>query len=130
MVKARSQTVNIAIKKEDEQDVKNIQPVPSVSNAVKSGKITKQKVPKRKSSLPPAILVKMEEDINIKPLLEASPTFSTPGRPQDISQQQIAQLIRYVVKDKMALYKASKKSKNRVYNGILLLQFIQERSRK
>jgi hypothetical protein len=81
MVKTQSRTANIAMKKEDEQDVKNIQPVPSVSDAVKSGKITKRKVPKRKSSLPPAIPVKMEEDIDIKPLLEASPTFSIPGRP-------------------------------------------------
>lgn len=109
MAKTRSQTGTIVVKKE-EQDSKDTQVVHSVHNTTRnSRKVTKQKAVKNKSNILPDQRIKVEENTDIKLQLTSSPTPSTLKKIPDISQEQISQLIRHIVNDKIGLYEALKK---------------------
>jgi transposase len=83
---------------------------------------TKRKPPKNKNRPLPVQQVKVEEDTDTKSLLQLSPESSKLPKGQKISQEQINQLIHYIVNDNMSITKASQKvnisqcSGNRYYN--------------
>jgi transposase len=109
MAKTRSQTGNIVIKKEQEEDVKPNLGLGSVLNTTRS-KMTKRKPTIHKNDLP-AQQVKVEEDTDTKSLLQSTPSSSKGGSRPRISQEQINQLIHYIVNDNMNITKASRKIK-------------------
>jgi hypothetical protein len=118
MVKTRSQTENITIKKEEEEeDCKPTRLLNGVTNTRSSGRIAKRKPPVTNNRSLPAQQVKAEEDTDTKPLLKSSSENSKHGLKPIISQEQINQLIRYIVNDKMSITKASRKVKISQYSG-------------
>jgi transposase len=109
MVKTRSQTGNITIKKEEE-DTKPTLVLNGVNNT-RSNKIAKRTPPVTNNRPVSAQQAKAEEDIDTKPLLKSTPKSSNSGKKQKISQEQINQLVRYIVNDNMKITKASSKVK-------------------
>jgi hypothetical protein len=107
MAKTRSQTGNITIKKE--QDCKPSLGLINVYNTRSSGRIAKRKPSIINNRGLPAQQVKVEEDIDTKSLLKSSSESSNLPKGQQISQEQINQLIHYIVNDAMPVYKASRK---------------------
>jgi transposase len=97
MTKTRRQTPNTTIKNENEEH-KNVQRLHSVKiSTTDRSKITKRKASKSKSNPQPAHKVKAEPDTGT----------DSPPKGQEISQQQINQLIDCVVNNKMSVPKAS-----------------------
>jgi transposase len=107
MAKTRSQAGNITVKKE-EQDVKPTLVLNGVNNT-KSKKITKRTPPVTKNRTLPAQQVKVEEDIDTKSLFKSLSKYSKLPKGQKISQEQINQLIHYIVNDNMSKREASRK---------------------
>jgi transposase len=106
MAKTRSQTENIAIKKEEQEDCKPTLLLNRVSN------VTKNKITKRKpsSNRPlPAQQVKVEEDSDTKALLKSSSQYPKVVKTQRITQEKINQLVDYIVNDNMSVTAASHK---------------------
>jgi transposase len=123
MVKTRSQTGNITVKKEEEEDCKPSLGLMNVHNTRSSGRISKRRPPVTNNGSLPAQQVKVEEDTDTKSLLKSSSKYSKRGKRQDISQEQISQLIDYIVTDNMSIRDASRKvyisitSGNNYYNA-------------
>jgi hypothetical protein len=109
MVKTRSQTGNITIKKEQEEDVKPTMLLNDVSNTRRSSRIAKRKPSVTNSSSLPALQVKVEGDTDTKSLLKSRSKSSKGGPNPRISQEQINQLIHYIVNDNMNVAEASRK---------------------
>jgi transposase len=109
MVKTRSQTGNITVKKEDEEDVKPTLGLENVRDTRSSDRISKRIPPVTNNGSLRAQQVKVEEDTDTKSLLKSSSKYSKSGKRQDISQEQISQLIDYIVNDNMSVHKASRK---------------------
>jgi molybdenum-dependent DNA-binding transcriptional regulator ModE len=108
MAKTRSQTLNIAIKKEE--DCKPNLSVNSVTVTARKH-ITKRKPFKAKNKTLPAQQVKLEQDTDTKSLLKSeSRSLNNAPRPR-ISQEQINQLIHYIANDNMNITKAARKAK-------------------
>jgi hypothetical protein len=107
MVKMRSQTGNITIKKEEE----DIKPTLGADNATVTtrNKITKRKPSKSKNKSLCDQQVRLEEDTDTKSLLKPGSKSSKRGPNPKISQEQINQLIHYIVNDNMSISKASQK---------------------
>jgi hypothetical protein len=106
MVRTQSQTGNITVKKEE--DSKFTLSVDSIAMTTRN-KITKRKPSKHKKRTLPAQQVKVEEDTDTKSLLKSTPNSSKLPKRQYTSQEQINQLIHYIVNDNMSVYKASRK---------------------
>jgi molybdenum-dependent DNA-binding transcriptional regulator ModE len=103
MGKTRSQTLNTTIKKEEE-DCKPSLCLYSANNT------TTNKITKRNPSRPlSAQQVKVEEDTDTKSLLKPTFNHSKSGKMQTISQEQINQLIHYIVNDNMSASAAARK---------------------
>jgi transposase len=118
MAKTRSQTGNTTVKKEEEEDIKPTVLLNRVNNVTKK-KITKRKPSKSKNKPLPVQQVKMEEDTDTKSLLQSLSNSSKLPKGQDISQEQISQLIHYIVNDTMPVYKASRKVNISVRSGCI-----------
>jgi transposase len=108
MTKTRSQTRNTVIKKEEE-DGKTALLLNGISNTRRSSRITKRTPPIINNRRLPVQQVKMEEDTDIKPLLQSGSKSSKLPKGQRISQEQINQLVHYLVNDNMSMRKASRK---------------------
>jgi hypothetical protein len=108
MTKTRSQTGNITIKKE-EQDDKPTLVLNGVRNTRSSDRISKRKPPIINNRTLPAQQIKVEEDTDTKSLLQSSSESSKVPKGQRISQEQINQLFHYIVNDNMSVYKPSRK---------------------
>jgi hypothetical protein len=106
MAKTRSQTGNITIKKEE--DCKPTLGADSLTLTARN-KITKRKPSENKNKSLPVQQVKLEEDTDTKSLLQLSSKYSKRGPKLKVSQEQINQLIRYIVNDKMSVYGTSRK---------------------
>jgi transposase len=104
MTKTRSQTGNNTIKKEEEPTLG----ATSVTMTTRS-KITKKKPSIINNRPLPAQQVKVEEDTDTKSLLKSSSKSSKGVSKPKISQEQINQLVRYIVNDNMSVNKASRK---------------------
>jgi transposase len=100
MVKTRSQTLNITIKKEEEEDCKPSLCLYSANNT------TTNKITKRNLS---AQQIKVEQDTDTKSLLQSGSKSSKSGKKQYISQEQINQLVHYIVNDNMSVTAAARK---------------------
>jgi transposase len=110
MVKTRSQAGNITIKKEEEEeDCKPSLRLGSVRNTRTSTRIAKRKPPILNNRPLPAQQVKVEEDTATKSLLKLPFKFSKGGPKPKISQEQINQLIDYIVNENMSIKEASRK---------------------
>jgi hypothetical protein len=110
MAKTRSQTGNVAIKKEEEEeDCKPSLRLGSVSNTRTSSRIAKRKPSIINTRTLPAQQVKVEEDIDTKSIIQSSPSSSKLPKGQTVSQEQINQLIHYIVNDNMSKCKALRK---------------------
>jgi transposase len=108
MAKTRSQTGNTTVKKEEEEDIKPTALLNRVNNAIKN-KIAKR-TPSVTNNRPlPVQQVKVEEDTDTKSLLQSLSNSSKLPKGQDISQEQINQLIHYIVNNTMSVYGASRK---------------------
>jgi hypothetical protein len=108
MVKTRTQTANITIKKEEEQDFKPILVLHSVRIVPRSSdKLTKQKSCQSKRNILSVQEIKVEQDIDVKSLLGTSSTLSRLEKRHYISQEQINQHIDYVVNHGISVNKAS-----------------------
>jgi response regulator of citrate/malate metabolism len=107
MAKTLSQTGNVAIKKEEQEDYKPTLLLNRVNNVTRS-KITKRKPSIHKNDLP-AQQVKMEQDTDNKALLQSGSNCSKRRPKPGISQEQINQLVHYIVNDNMSVNKASRK---------------------
>jgi parvulin-like peptidyl-prolyl isomerase len=106
--KTRSQTENITVKKEEE-DCKPSLRLGSVRNTRSSGRISKRKPAIINNGSLPAQQVKAEEDMDTKALLKPTSNHSKIRKGQRISQEQINQLIDYIVSDNMSICKAARK---------------------
>jgi hypothetical protein len=100
MGKTQSQTLNITIKKEEEEDCK-----PSLC-LYRANNTTTNKITKRNLS---AQQIKVEQDTDTKSLLKSGSKSSKSGKKQYISQEQINQLVHYIVNDNMSVTAASRK---------------------
>jgi outer membrane murein-binding lipoprotein Lpp len=109
MAKTQSQTGNIAIKKEEQEDAKSTLLLNGVSNTRRINKIIKRK-PSNNRTLP-ALQAKMEEDTDTKALLKLGSSSSNSASKPRISQEQINQLIHYIVSDNMSISKTTCKVK-------------------
>jgi hypothetical protein len=109
MVKTRSQTGNIAIKKEEQEDSKTTLLLNGVSNTRRSSRIAKRTPPVTNNRHLSAQQVKIEEDTDTKALLKSASSSSNSVPKPKISQEQINQLVHYVVNDNMSITKASRK---------------------
>jgi transposase len=109
MTRTRSQTGNIAIKKEEEEEDRK--PMLGANNVPMTtrSKITKQKSTIHKSNLP-AQQIKMEEDTNTKSVLQSGSKPSNSASRPRVSQEQINQLVHYIVNDNMNITKATRKA--------------------
>jgi transposase len=108
MAKTRSQTGKVAIKKEEEEDCKPSLGLMNVHN-------TRSKIAKRKSPIInnrglPAQQVKVEEDTDAKSLLQLLSRSSNSASRTRVSQEQINQLIHYIVNDNTSIREASRKA--------------------
>jgi hypothetical protein len=108
MVKTRSQTGNITVKKEEEDDKPTLG-LENVRNTRTSSRIAKRQPPIISNRPLYAQQVKVEEDIDTKLLLKLTPSSSKLPKGQKFSQAQISRLINYVVNDKMSIAQASRK---------------------
>jgi hypothetical protein len=108
MTKTRSQTGNTAIKKE-EQDGKTALRLNGISNTRRSSRIAKRTPPTANNRRLPTQQVKVEEDTDIKSLLQSGSKSSKIPKGQRISQEQINQLVHYIVNDNMSVFRASRK---------------------
>jgi transposase len=108
MVKTRSQTGNIAIKKEEEEYCKPNLGLGSATVTTRN-KITKRK-PSNNRTLT-ALQVKLEQDTDTKPLLQSTSKSSKLSKCQRISQEQINQFVHYIVNDNMSVAAAARKVK-------------------
>jgi transposase len=108
MAKTRSQTGNIKIKKE-EKDSKTTLLLNGVTNTRSSGRIAKRKPSIINSSSLPALQVKIEQDTDTKSLLKPESSSSNSASIRRISQEQINQLVHYIVNDNMSITKAARK---------------------
>jgi hypothetical protein len=106
MGKTQSQTLDISIKKEEEGDCKPSLCLYSANNTA-TNKITKRN-PSRPLS---AQQIKVEEDIDTKSLLKSESSSSSSASRPRISQEQINQLIHYIVNDNMSVTAAARKAK-------------------
>jgi transposase len=116
MTKTQSQTENTAIKKEEE-DGKTALLLNGISNTRRSSRIAKRTPPIINNRRLPTQQVKMEEDTDIKPLLQSGSKSSKLPKGQTVSQKQISQLIHYIVNDKMSVAAAARKAKVSQYEG-------------
>jgi hypothetical protein len=119
MVKTRSQTENITIKKEEQEDCKPTLVLNGVTNTRSSGRITKRKPPVTNNRSLPALQVKLEQDTDTKALLKSESNSSNSASKPRISQEQINQLIDYVVNDNMSIIKAARKAKISKNSGFI-----------
>jgi hypothetical protein len=108
MAKTRSQTGNIKIIKEEE-DSKTTLLLNGVSNTRRSSRIAKRTPPVTNNRHLSAQQVKMEEDTDTKSLLKSESSSSNSISRPRISQEQINQLIHYIVNDNMIIREASRK---------------------
>jgi transposase-like protein len=108
MAKTQSQTGNTAIKKE-EQDSKTTLLLNGVNNTRRSSRIAKRTPPIINNRRLPNQQVKVEEDTDIKPLLQSESSSSNSVPKPRISQEQINQLVHYIVNDNMSVNKAARK---------------------
>jgi transposase len=108
MAKTQSQTGNITVKKEEE-DNKPALGLMNVRNTRSSGRITKSKEPITNNRRLPAQQVKLEDDTDTKSLLKPTSNHSKSGKTQTISQEQINQLVHYITNDNMSVNKAARK---------------------
>jgi transposase-like protein len=109
MAKTRSQTGNIKIKKEEE-DSKTTLLLNGVNNTRRSSRIAKRTPPVTNNRHLSAQQVKIEEDTNTKALLKSESKPSNSASRPIISQEQINQLIHYIVNDNMGITKAARKA--------------------
>jgi transposase len=109
MVKTRSQTGNVAIKKEEEEDCKPSLHLGSVRNTRSSDRIAKRKPSTINHRVFSAQHTKVEEDTDTKSLLQSGSKSLNLGPKPKISQEQINQLISCIVVDNMSIAKASRK---------------------
>jgi transposase len=109
MTKTQSQTGNIAIKKEEE-DSKTTLLLNGVSNTRRSSRIAKRTPPVTNNRHLSAQQVKVEEDTNTKALLKSESSSSNSASRPRVSQEQINQLVHYVVNDNMSVTKAARKA--------------------
>jgi transposase len=107
MAKTQSQTGNITIKREEE-DCKTALRAANVTVAAKN-KITKRKPSKSKNESLCAQQVKLEEDTDTKSLLKPESSSSNSASRPRVSQEQINQLIEYIVNDNMSVTAAARK---------------------
>jgi hypothetical protein len=82
-----------------------------VNNTRPSSRIAKRKPPIINNIRLPIQQVKVEEDTDTKPLLQSLSNSSKLKKGQKISQEQINQLIRYIVNDNTSTYTAARKVK-------------------
>jgi transposase len=108
MGKTQSQTGNIAIKKEEQEDSKTTLSVDSIATT-SINKIAKKKPPIINNRRLPVLQVKAEEVIDTKALLQSEPSSSNSASKPRISQEQINQLVHYIVNDNMSITKAALK---------------------
>jgi hypothetical protein len=116
MAKTRSQTGNIVIKKEEE-DGKTALLLNGISNTRRSSRIAKRTPPIINNRRLPIQQVKVEEDTDTKALLQSGSKSSKLPKGQRISQEQINQLVHYIVNDNMSVNKAARKVKMPKYGG-------------
>jgi transposase len=109
MAKTRSQTGNIAIKKEEQEDSKTTLLLNGVSNTRRSNRIAKRTPPVTNNRHLSAQQVKIEEGTNTKALLKSESSSSNSASRPRVSQEQINQPVHYVVNDNMSITKASRK---------------------
>jgi transposase-like protein len=109
MAKTRSQTGNIKIKKEEE-DSKTTLLLNGVSNTRRSNRIAKRRPPVTNNRHLSAQQVKIEEDTNTKALLKSESSSSNSASRPIVSQEQINQLVHYIVNDNMNITKAARKA--------------------
>jgi transposase len=110
MVKTQSQTGKVAIKKEEEKDCKPTRLLHGVTNTKSSGRIAKKKPPIINNRRLPAQQVKLEEDTDTKALLQSGSSSSNSASKPRISQEQINQLVHYIVNDNMSASAAARKA--------------------
>jgi hypothetical protein len=100
MGKTQSQTLNITIKKEEEEDCKPSLCLYSANNTT-TNKITKRNLSSQQ--------IKVEEDTDTKSPLKPTSNHSKSGKKQTISQEQINQLVHYIANDNMSATAAARK---------------------
>jgi 3-methyladenine DNA glycosylase/8-oxoguanine DNA glycosylase len=108
MAKTRSQTGNITIKKEEEDRQADLI-LNGVNNTRRSSRIAKRTPPIINNIRLPAQQVKVELDSDYKSLLQSLSKYPKLPKGQQISQEQINQLIHYILSDNMSIYKAARK---------------------
>jgi transposase len=111
MAKTRNQARNLTIKKEEEEDYKPNLGFGSARNTRRSSRIAKRRPPIINNIRLPIQQVKVEENTNTKSILQSASNHSTLEKGQQASQEQINQLIHYIVNEKIGIPKAARKAK-------------------
>jgi response regulator of citrate/malate metabolism len=109
MAKTQSQTGNVEIKKEEQEDCKPTLVLNEINNTRRSSRIAKRTPSVTNNRRLPAQQVKVEEDTDTKSLLQSGSKSSKLPKGQRISQEQINQLVHYIVNDNMSIAKAARK---------------------
>jgi transposase len=129
MAKTQSQTGNVAIKKEEEEDCKPSLGL-NVRNTRSSSRIAKKKLPVTNNRPLPAQQVKLEEDMDTKSLLKSESSSSNSASRQRISQEQINQLVHYIVKDNMSISEAARKANMSEGSGFIYYKLYKKNPEK
>jgi hypothetical protein len=112
MAKTRNQARNLTIKKEEEEeDYKPNLDFGSARNTRRSSRIAKRRLPVINNKRLPIQQVKVEEDTDTKSILQSASNHPTLEKGQQVSQEQINQLIHYIVNDKIGIPKAARKAR-------------------
>jgi hypothetical protein len=103
MVKTRSQTSTISIKKEEDDSKSTLLLINANNTSKDTSKITKRKAPKSKINTVPVSRVKVEEVYKSKPLSKTPPEYK---KRKIVTEEQIRQLIHHVENENMSMLAA------------------------
>jgi hypothetical protein len=105
MVKTRSQTSTISIKKEEDDSKSTLLLINANNTSKDISKITKKKVPKSKINTAPVSRVKVEEKYKCKPLSKIPPENK---KRLKVTEEKIRKLIHHVENENMSVLATTK----------------------